>query len=180
MKGVTMPRHTAHKKWSAGPAVLVALTAAILLGVCAPASALRPRTTPAHMAALAAADGAAARSATAAVARHDAMISRMVARHDAAGQGSAAVSFAARDRLHQPTALSARGALAVATFAALAAIVLTSAAVVMGSRTEGARPARGAAWRARRPSRQDGPSPADALEREGQGCAGAVSPAPAW
>ena len=66
------------------------------------------------------------------------MISRMVARHDAAGHGSAAVSFFARDRLHQPTALSARGALAVVTFAALAAIVLTSAAVVIGSRREGA------------------------------------------
>ena len=122
-------------KRSATLAVLLAVTAAILLGLCTPASALRPRTTPGHAAALVATRGAAMDAAAAA--RHDATISRMTARHRAAQTGSAAVSlWVARDRLHRPTALTPRGALAVATFAAITAIILVSVAVVIGSRRQ--------------------------------------------
>lgn len=137
-----MRTHTSlnRRKESATVAVLLALTTAILLGLCTPAVALRPRTTPAHAALLAAATDRPAMDA-AAVARHDAAISRMMARHDAAGNGGSAVSIAARDRRHPPTALTARGALAVASFAAIAAIALVLLAVVTGRR-ESAREAR--------------------------------------
>lgn len=168
-----MLRHAAHAKRYVRPAVLVALAAATLFGICAPVSALRPRHTPAHMAALAAADRAAASTAaTAAAARHDAMISRMVARHDAAGQGSGATSFAARTRLHRPAELTARGVLAVATFAALAAIVLLSAAIVVSSRTEEAlRHSVNLAGSPGVPARRS--SPDDALRALGRPAAGA-------
>jgi hypothetical protein len=111
-------------------AILVALTAAILLGVCATAPAMRPRTTPARAAA------------------HDAMISRILARHDAAFLFVAPgvhTAFAGHDRLHRPVALTASGALAVATSAALGAIVLVALAVVAGTRREEARRRRAAA-----------------------------------
>jgi hypothetical protein len=60
-------------------------------------------------------------------------------RQKAAAGGEAALNVPARGRLHEPLPLTARGALAVATFAALAAIVLVSLAVVAGSRREDAR-----------------------------------------
>ena len=114
-KGVTMRAHTSfnRRKESATVAVLLALTTAILLGLCTPAVALRPRTTPAHAALLAATTDRPATDA-AAVARHDAAISRMVARHDAAGSGGPAVSIAARDRRHPPSGSSPRRELALA------------------------------------------------------------------
>jgi hypothetical protein len=63
-------------------------------------------------------------------------------RQKAAAGGEAALNVPARGRLHEPLPLTAHGALAVATFAALAAlaaIVLVSLAVVAGSRREDAR-----------------------------------------
>jgi hypothetical protein len=130
------------------PAILVALTAAILLGVCTTAPAMRPRGTPARAAAQAAIAERTAPGGAAKVARHDAMISRMVARHDAAGVLATPAShtaFAGHDRLHRPVALTASGALAVATSAALGAIVLVALAVVAGTRREEARRRRAAA-----------------------------------
>ncbi len=150
-KGAVMLEHIplGPRKGPIALSVLVALTAAILFGVCAPAPALRPRTTPAHAAALAAASAAhdATRGATT-VARHDAMISRVAARHDAAGVLAGPRihrAFAGHDRLHRPAALTATGALAAATFAALAAIVLVGLAAVAGTRREEARRRRAAA-----------------------------------
>ena len=84
------------------PAILV-LTAAILLGVCAAAPAMRPRTTPARAAAQAAIAERTAPRGAAEVARHDAMISRILARHDGA-------SMFAAPRVH--TAFAGRGRLA--------------------------------------------------------------------
>ncbi len=138
-----MRTHTSldRRRESATVAVLLALTTAILLGLCTPAVALRPRTTPAHAALLAAAIPSAGDGRGRRMARHDAAISRMVARHDAAGNGGSAVFIAARDRRHPPTALTSRGALAVASFAAIAAIALVLLAVVTGRR-ESAREAR--------------------------------------
>jgi hypothetical protein len=118
-------------------AALLVLSATALAAFSAAAPALRPRTTPAN----AEAQAAAARQFEneSAVARHDAMISRMVARHDVAGSGAAGPTILARGRLHEPLALTAHGALAVAAFAAIAAIVLVSLAVVLGTRREDAR-----------------------------------------
>jgi len=140
--------HIGPRKNPVAFAILVALTAAIVLGVCATAPAMRPRTTPERAAAQAAvAERTALRGATE-VARHDSMISRFLARHDATLVPAAPrihTAFAGHDRLHRPVALTASGALAVATFAALGAIVLVALAVVAGTRREEARRRRAAA-----------------------------------
>jgi hypothetical protein len=150
MKGAVMLEHIrlGPGKRPIVPAILVALTAAILLGVCATAPAMRPRSTPARAAAQAAVAERIAPRGAAEVARHDAMISRILARHDAAGVLATPAShtaFVGHDRLHRPVALTASGALAVATFAALGAIVLVALAVVAGTRREDARRRRAAA-----------------------------------
>jgi hypothetical protein len=129
--------HPPRRGHFAAAAVLVVLTAALLLGTCLTASALRPRTTPTNAARLAATREPAPDAGAAA--RHDAAISRMLARHAAAGGAPAPPTVAHGRRLHRPTALTAHGALVVATLAAVAAISLVAAAIAVGSRRAEAR-----------------------------------------
>ena len=124
---------------------LLMLSAMALAASGAPARALRPRTTPAHAARLAAVQHHFGGSRAAA--RHDAVVSRLVARHTVA-LGTAGVGLPARGRLHQPLAPTAHGALALATSAAIAAICLVALAVVIGTRREDAL-RRGAGTKAR-------------------------------
>ena len=125
---------------------LLVLTAVTLAAADAPARAFRSRTTPAQAATLAAAQNHFGNPGEAA--RHDVLVTRIVARHTAAF-GTSGAALPARGRLHQPLALTPHGALAVATLAALAAICLVALAVVIGTRREDAL-RRNAAAKARR------------------------------
>jgi hypothetical protein len=118
--------------------VVLALAAMAVLAACTPAVALRPRTTPAGSARLEAAEVPAPTSPAKAVA-HDLAMTRILARHEAAGGGAAAgpERRTGVTRMHRAVALGAQGTLAVATLAALAAIVLVVTAVIIGERRQG-------------------------------------------
>jgi hypothetical protein len=138
-------RTICRRRGATGLAV-VFLAAVAVLVVCSPATAPRPRTTPANAALLATrqdgGDGCAR-----AVALHDLALTRILARHRAAAAGAAEVAAPAgaahRTRMHHAVALSAQGALGVATLAALAAIVLVVAAIIAGEHRQVARRRRG-------------------------------------
>jgi hypothetical protein len=116
--------------------VVLALATAAVLTICSPATALRPRTTPANAARLASRQSGGSSPRTALL--HERTLARILVRHRAAGAGSPAVSTAGvhQTRMHRAVALNAQGALAVGTLAALSAIILVVVAVMIGERRQ--------------------------------------------